>query len=260
MKFTIGADPECFLGDSIGVISGIGKIGGSKQFPLPLPLGEGFAVQEDNVALEFNIPPSSTKYSFVNNITTALSFLEQAMQDRHGLHFVKESAVSFPDSELAHPQAREFGCDSDFNAWTNKRNPIPKASDKNLRSCGGHIHVGIGMVDHEKLTLMRAMDLYLGVPSVLMDKGEKRKQLYGKAGATRIKSYGAEYRVLSNFWIFDTQLIEWVYDGTEAALESVYNATPFEIDGELIQYAINANSKETAALLVDKYELNVVYA
>src|SRR6266850_5320353 len=157
MNFTLGADPECFLGNSTGVISGIGKIGGSKRYPMPLPLGDGFAVQEDNVALEFNIPASDGKDKFVSNITVAMNFLEAAMKDAHGLQFVKESAVSFPDSELLHPHALEFGCDPDFNAWTNERNPRPKAVDKNLRSCGGHIHVGVEMVDHMKLKLMRAM-------------------------------------------------------------------------------------------------------
>jgi len=60
------------------------------------------------------------------------------------------------------------------------------------------------------------MDLYLGVPSVLMDKGELRKQLYGKAGAYRMKPYGVEYRTLSNFWIFSDTTIGWVWDNTDS--------------------------------------------
>ena len=46
-NFTIGADPEIFVGDETSVRSIVGKIGGTKEHPLGLPLGEGFAVQED---------------------------------------------------------------------------------------------------------------------------------------------------------------------------------------------------------------------
>ena len=140
--FFIGADPECFVGNDKGVVSIIGKIGGTKQAPLPLPIGPGFAVQEDNVALEYNIPPSNSKKLFVDNITSAMDFLGETLQDKLGLHFVKDSAISFPAEELMHPAAKVFGCDPDFNAWNMRVNRKPKSNDPNLRSCGGHIHIG----------------------------------------------------------------------------------------------------------------------
>jgi hypothetical protein len=96
------------------------------------------------------------------------------------------------------------------------------------------------------------------VPSVLMDTGDLRKQLYGKAGAHRIKSYGPEYRTLSNFWIFSKHLTSWVYDNVERALEAVYNGMSFEEDGKLIQSCINENIKPLAERLIGKYQLQVV--
>src|SRR3546814_1862742 len=49
--------------------------------------------------------------------------------------------------------------------------------------------------------LVKQLDWYLGLWSLGKDKDKVRRSLYGKAGACRIKPYGVEYRVLSNFWI-----------------------------------------------------------
>lgn len=256
MEFLIGADPEIFVGDAQGVRSIIGKIGGTKRRPLPLPLGDGFAVQEDNVALEFNIPACASRAAFIKAIADATGFLEQIMQDNHGLKFDKRSAVSFPDSEFYDPAAFQFGCEPDYNAWTKERNPRPASPDKNLRSCGGHIHIGFkGLDPHE---VIKACDLFHGVPSVLMDKGELRKQLYGKAGAFRNTRYGVEYRTLSNYWVFEERLCGWAYDNVERALAAVAGGMCFVDDRTAILAAIDGNDKAAAAMLVAKHGLEVV--
>jgi hypothetical protein len=226
-----------------------------------MPIGDGFAVQEDNVALEYNIPPSNSKELFVDNIAMAMQFIEITLHDSLGLQFVKDSAISFPDSELQHPAAHIFGCDPDYNAWTGGINRKPRAKDHNLRSCGGHVHIGIAGTQYSNLdhaAIIRACDLFLGIPSVMMDKGELRKQLYGKAGAYRSKEYGPEYRTLSNFWIFEKRLTEWVYENTERALDAVQNNMSFDDNAKLIQSTINNNLKPTAERLIDKYNLSVV--
>ena len=257
MQFSIGADPELFVGDQIPR-SVIGKVGGTKDFPMPLPLGEGFAVQEDNVALEFNIPPSYSKADFISNLVKATGFLEQHICAPFGWSFDKRSAISFAMEELDDPRAFVFGCDPDFNAWTGRINPRPNSEDRALRSAGGHVHIGCKHLDVKPRAVVRACDLYLGVPSVLMDNGELRKQLYGKAGAYRVKPFGVEYRTLSNFWIFDEKLVGWVYDNTERALVAALEKKPIIQDRELILQAINNNDKEAAKQLVDKYDLEVV--
>jgi hypothetical protein len=123
-----------------------------------------------------------------------------------------------------------------------------------MRSAGGHIHVE---TTKDQLAVIRAMDLFLGVPSVLMDNGEMRKKLYGKAGAFRGKSYGVEYRTLSNFWIFKNELIRWVWNNTERALESVDHLDVM-VEKDNILAAINDNNKEVAQMLVEKYNLEVL--
>ena len=105
------------------------------------------------------------------------------------------------------------------------------------------------------------MDLFLGIPSVLMDKGHLRKNLYGKHGAYREKAYGVEYRVLSNFWIFNNRLIEWVWDNTSraiAAAESQFAIS--EEDGHDIIKAIDNNDVAIAEKLIKKFNLEVVHA
>lgn len=257
--FKIGCDPEIFVYQpNVGFRSIIGTIGGSKDCPRPMPIGDGFAVQEDNVAMEFNIPAAASKTEFITSINKARNFLSTLMNDQYGWLLSKESAAVFPDSELENPMAQVFGCDPDFNAWTKRKNPFPKAPNKSLRSAGGHVHVGTDLTDEERYRLIQAMDFYLGVPSILMDKGEERKQLYGKAGAMRIKPYGVEYRTLSNFWIFEDRYISWVYDQTERALDAVRVGTQFTPLRKEITTCINGNNKELAQQLVDEYELKLV--
>lgn len=258
-SFRIGADPEVFcFKEDVGFKSVIGTIGGTKSFPRPLPIGEGFAVQEDNVALEFNIPASGSKSEFVRNIEQARTFLQTLMFDQYGWLLSKDSATLFPEEELNTPEAKIFGCDPDFNAWTQKVNPRPKAADARLRSAGGHVHIGCDLRGDDLYKLGQACDFYMGVPSVLIDNGELRKQLYGKAGCIRIKPYGLEYRTLSNFWIFDAKHIEWVYDQAEKALDAVRAGTDFSKLKKQIVSCINKNDKDLARQLVEEYELTLV--
>ena len=58
MSFSIGCDPEFFLLKNKQPHSAIDLVGGTKEKPKPLPKGKGFSVQEDNVSVEFNIPPA----------------------------------------------------------------------------------------------------------------------------------------------------------------------------------------------------------
>jgi hypothetical protein len=197
---------------------------------------------------------------FIKNINDTLNFLTQAVKDVHGLSISHLSAASFPKEELLNPAALEFGCDPDFNAWTLACNPRPKAVDETLRSCGGHIHIGFDKEKADEISVIKMMDMHLGVPSVLMDKdGDRRRVLYGGPGAFRSKSYGVEYRTLSNFWIFDKRLIGWAWDNTNKAvsaaeLQLVIN----EEDGKDIVSCITNNDKALAEKLVKKFNLEVV--
>jgi hypothetical protein len=239
----------------------VGRIGGSKENPLPISiLGDGFAVQEDNVAVEYNIPASGSKEELVNNINAVMAYLRSEI-GKQSLSFTDASAALFPAEELLSPQAMTFGCDPDFNAWRKGAiNPKPKANDWRLRSAGGHVHVGYTFNSKDEVEqFIRYLDLFLGVPAQLMDSGEMRKELYGKAGAFRYKPYGAEYRVLSNFWIFKEKYIEWVWNSMETAMDA-WQKNKIDIDSERrsIINSINKGDKHMAMSLVNKYSLHLV--
>lgn len=260
-KFKLGCDPEVFMVDLAGHLkSSVGLIGGTKARPQPLPLGDGFAVQEDNVAMEFNIPPASNAQEYVESIQKTLGFLTDGIKNMYGFSIANISAASFPEEELNTPQAKTFGCDPDYNAWTGKKNPRPKVDDATLRSCGGHVHVGLDKSKFDVVKLIKMMDLYHGVPSVLMDVGgDKRRPLYGKRGAYREKIYGVEYRTLSNFWIFKPETNEWVWKNTERAIAAVEAQFPIDEYSDPILQAIDNNDKDIAQYLVKHLNLEVVH-
>lgn len=253
MKFLIGADPEFFIKKKYGgYASAVGLIGGSKWEPKKID-EDGHAILEDNVAVEFNIKPASSFDEFRSSIHKVLDHIRGILP---GYEFSKESAVSFPQEELMTPEAQMFGCEPDFDAWRECVNEKPCAEDKNLRSAGGHIHVGSALAINNPIAVIRAMDLFLGVPSTQLDAGTLRRELYGKAGCFRAKSYGAEYRTLSNFWIFDDSLIQWAFDGTQRALEFVEKGNTIDVaDGYRIQRCINTNNPDDFDFLKAKFAL-----
>lgn len=267
MKFKIGADPEMFMASLDGQLkASCGRIGGTKAQPMPLGIGEGYSIQEDNVAVEFNIPAADNAEALKEYLRKALKEISEGVRKMYKFKIVNISAASFPEEELQSEAARVFGCDPDFNAWTGRMNPRPQAEDPNLRSCGGHVHIGVSReIQIPPRSVIKACDLFLGVPSVLMDKGELRKQLYGKAGAYRPKQYGpnnhgVEYRTLSNFWIFNNSTIDWVWSSVDKALKAVdAQSIDFDSEQEAILDAIDNNNKARAEELVKKYNLETVY-
>lgn len=257
MKLRLGCDPEVFLLNQQGkFVSSIDKVGGSKLIPRQLEgMEKGFTVQEDNVALEFGIPPASSAKDFVSKIRAVMKETQEKIVP--GYHFSNVSCVSFPEEEMKDTRAFVFGCEPDFNAWTKEQNVMPEVNDLYLRSAGGHIHVETNI---NKEIGVKYMDLFVGIPSVLMDQGHLRKQLYGKAGAYRPKPYGFEYRTPSNYWIFNDDLIEWVWRNTEYAIVHA-DQDDLTIDNYsgLINDAINNNNTKVAQELVDAFGLEVLH-
>jgi hypothetical protein len=236
----LGCDPELFLQSKTGqLISSIGLIGGSKDFPMPI--GQGCAVQEDNVAVEFNTPPCASAAEFI-----------KAIQHNMDLSLCIKPSGVFEDDQLDNPAAQEFGCDPDYNAWNGGRqNPRPSAANKNLRSCGGHIHIE---TDLPTLEVVKAMDLFVGCGMIEFDTDTDRRSLYGKAGAFRKKDYGVEYRTASNAWIASPDRIQWAWDQTQRAIEFVTNGGIItDEDGVLIQKCINESDTEALATLRGKF-------
>lgn len=247
----LGCDPELFLRNvSTGeFISSVGLIGGSKDFPMPI--GEGCSVQEDNVAVEFNTPPCATAEAFIKAIQYNVDYVRERAKEL-GLEIAIIPSAQFSKEQLSTPAAQQFGCEPDYNAWRNgEQNPRPKSSDQSLRSAGGHIHIES---DLDKLSLVKAMDIFVGCPMTEFDPDTRRRELYGSYGAFRPKSYGVEYRTASNAWIVSEDRIRWVWAQTEKAIKYVADGGTFTDEDEaLVKACINGSDKEALQQLRAKF-------
>ncbi len=103
------------------------------------------------------------------------------------------------------------------------------------------------------------MDFYLGLPSLVYDSATRRREMYGKAGAYRPKSYGVEYRTLSNAWLNSAELIRWVYRATQkGVLAAISGNLLVEKYGD-IQEVINKSNVKEALAIIKAEELEVCY-
>lgn len=247
----IGSDPELFVGRQGVVDFAIGRVGGSKDVPRPVDFG---ALQEDNVLLEYNIDPAASLEAFKHNM---LAVLEQGRQviAEHGLDVIMGlSSHVFDINKLdeAGDAAWIFGCEPDHNGWTGEMNEFPTDVNPLLRTAGGHLHIGYSHIEdvsfEKSSNIIKMCDYLMGLPSVLLDPDDQRKQLYGKAGACRYKSYGPEYRSLSNFWLKNDELLTWAYTNARASYERLEDLGRFEalFNGDEVQRIINTNDKFAA--------------
>jgi hypothetical protein len=246
---TIGADIEVFLQNinSGEIISAEGIIKGTKEEPFHFDEFENhFATSLDNVMAEFNIPPAKDAQRFANNILYAMGWINGFIPEN--VKTLVQPAAHVNYSYLQTDNAKVFGCEPDYNAWLMGEENGKPCVTGNLRSCGGHIHIGYDNPDiSTSMELIRAMDIFIGLPSVLQEPDNERKLLYGKAGAFRSKSYGAEYRTVSNYYVDKKELMEWVFNNTMQAIEFVNNRNILTREqGEGIIHAINTADKTLA--------------
>jgi len=260
MKLLLGADPEIFVEDKGTPISAHKMIKGNKQNPFLVKSG---AVQVDGMALEFNIDPAATSDEWLHNIDTVLHILKGMIPEEYDMSELATAHFD-PDYLKAQPRiARMLGCEPDFNAYTGEQNPRPDEK-VDFRTAAGHIHLGWGEdmdegVAHiEECTLLtKQLDIYLGVPSVLLDADQKRRELYGMAGSYRPKEYGMEYRVLSNFWIMSEELIKWVFSQATKAFNDLITQKFEPKDDAFSQYILQANNKKMARERVKKHSIDM---
>lgn len=213
VKVTIGADPEAVLWDIAAMrpIPACGKIGGTKRNPLHYNklLNSGFTIQEDNVMVEFNIPPAKDLDQWCDYIGTAKAEVRDFVASKGPYELQYASQIKFPHKDLQSNQAMQFGCSPDFNAYADgaEFEPVDPATlaDKQgaLRFCGGHIHIGAKL--QVPLFVAAAFaDWFIGLDCISYDYQDRRRTLYGQPGRYRPTPYGFEYRTPSNVWLQTT--------------------------------------------------------
>ncbi len=260
LNLQVGADPEVFASRRGVLCSAYGMVKGDKDNPYPVKDG---AIQVDGMALEFNIDPAQSEEDFVEKITSVMKQLVGQLPNGVTLSVIPTANFGKEYIDKQPEQAKELGCSSDLNAYTGKDNPKPDA-EVPFRTAAGHVHIGwtenqdIDNPDYINVCceLTKVLDLYLGVPSLLLDSDAKRRELYGKAGALRVKPYGLEYRVLSNFWLKSEDTMRWVYTQTAEALRAFLGG--LRIENDAVANTIDMSDQQYALDLMDQYQLDEV--
>jgi hypothetical protein len=269
--YTIGADPEFFLRDTRTgtVVPAIGLIGGTKEKPVPIPgLGKGYAMQEDNVMVEFNIPPVNSARRLHIAIVTAIRALDEHIAGIGGGRLERDNAASrlFSASALTHPQAMTFGCSPDFDAYTGGQK-FAAVQTEHLndaggawRFAGGHVHLGYREAlpfDLPEFVMAQFMDLWVGADTVAVESAQgKRKEFYGLPGRFRPTPYGLEYRSLSNLWIHNSEwtfsvgarvdkMMWFLMNNPVDVIQDFYGVVPWP---SLRAALVSSNSRELAAI------------
>lgn len=263
--FTFGADPEIFVRKNSKPVSAFGLIGGTKESPLKTSVG---AVQVDGMALEFNIDPvnSGDFDRFNQNIVKTMGDLKAMVPGyTFDLTPVQEFSPEYMDNQPA--EAKELGCDPDYNAYTLKANPRPEG-DRPFRTGAGHVHIGWGAnipVDNEEhieicANFVKYLDATVGLFMTYIDRDPRRRELYGKAGAFRPKPYGVEYRTPSNMWLKNKNRRLLVWALMNKAIFHAKSQTPLprvsNLEEMRIPEVINSGNWQDALRALDYQLLN----
>lgn len=228
MEFAmLGGDPEFFVANKKGKILPADKFLPSKYKPYKVNAISDSKDKEwqknriyfDGIQAEMAVAPCTCREDLLSNFYNCLRGAERKIGTNQII--LKPSVkVDFKTIEEADPEARIFGCDPDFNAYTLTQNtPEMDASRHPYRYAGGHIHLGIiknyleeipenqrviAMEPEGHIRLVKFLDVMVGIPALLLDNvpgSKRRRSKYGKAGCFRPTPYGIEYRTLSCWWL-----------------------------------------------------------
>ena len=167
-------------------------------------LGEYFKTRyyADNCMGEVAVTPFDLNvftYSDLERYITGLAENITKVADSCGYRAHFFCSYEFSDEQLESKKAREIGCQPFIVSGKGLIKPEPYKD--NWRHAGGHIHLswqydGSGEVSPE--LIVKVLDKVL----LPYDRQcTKRAELYGMAGAYRLKPYGLEYRSLTNYWL-----------------------------------------------------------
>lgn len=252
---TLGTDPEVFLKtEQNSFFPAFGIIQGTKELPYEI-IGPGFSTQVDNVMCEFNIPASKTKEDFSDNIQKVLNWLKENLPKNLSVEI--QPSAEFEKHLLENDLAQVLGCSSDYDVYSGENTSIKSLGETNWRFAGGHVHVGYP--DSNTITnenLVKWLDIYLGVPSVILDDDDKRKMYYGTPGRYREKTFGVEYRTLSNWWIKNDTYRKWVFEQCQKAYYAVINEVLIgESFERQVRECIQSNNREQAEKLMTHFNV-----
>jgi hypothetical protein len=220
LKFSIGSDPEAFI-----INNNSGLVVSAKRFTYgtksePEDMLDGYALLNDNILIEGNVPPATNKYEFSRNMFVLWNMMEGRAKERDA-HLHNTDHMTISEALLATPEAQEFGCSSFRDAWNELVEIQTPQLNGNNRPAGCHIHLGFDMDQKSTEFLMavvRAFDMFLTIPAIeRTGMNYRTDNLYGILGACRLTSYGVECRSLGGTF-FNPKYFEWIYENVEKAV------------------------------------------
>ncbi len=227
----LGGDPEFFIANKRGKILSADKFFPSKHEPIDIKAKNDLKSRLffDGIQAEIAVAQNNCREYFADNVRECLRRAYEHIPKDHTVVVKPASKISKNVIDEADPEARMFGCEPDFNAYTLSVNtPEMDASRHPFRYAGGHMHFGISSpyknstspefrmakTEEGHIRIIRFMDLLVSIPTLLLDSGpgsKKRRDKYGKAGCFRPTPYGIEYRTPSCWWIQSPITMSLVY-------------------------------------------------
>lgn len=212
-NFLIGGDPEfpIFNKKTKEYITAENLVKGSKNDPFPIAI-EGCFEQLDCVGIEFTLPPAPVFWVYYDIIQKCVEHTNKSLQKvNKNYTLVPVSSAIYGYEQLYSESANTFGCDPSYSIYRNgvSERPTPLSVGK-LRTFGFHIHYGWEKEYNKEdlLDFIILNDIFIGIPSLFLDKDVQRRSMYGNLSDHRIitkdkidydkieKSNRVEYRSL----------------------------------------------------------------
>lgn len=265
---TLGSDFEMGVFTQDDVVTPVtNKLGGTKDDPIDI--GNGCFKQEDGPMAEFNIPPVVDVEQWSSSIQHCMD-VGNAELAKSNLKMQAMSSAMYTDVDLDSNDLRTLGC-SQSNDPYDETITAPDGNTTNMRTCGFHVHVGFLKKDSDGKRfrfddanyLAKCFDLEVGLPCLLLDNDNKRRELYGQAGDFRVntvydqdnnKIQLFEYRSLGGNLLSSDEHIRLVYALTQRAVARFNSRLDFSEDEDAIRNCINNSDTETAKELIQKYK------
>ena len=236
-NFTIGCDPEVFISNEYTgqfiPASIFNDDVGDKHNPTETEYG---IISVDGCALEFGTKPTDTFQLWMNRLEDGMNHISQMARKKDTTYTIDSRCVAefSKDWWVQVPrQNKRFGCDPDFKVSGEGdllQNEVRRKTNTPMRTAGGHVHIGwttdASPYDKQHLikcaNVIRLLETDGLLPSPMnTDLDEMRRHMYGGYGVFRPKSYGLEYRALSNFWVHDKYDCEQIFKAVAWVSEKV---------------------------------------
>lgn len=247
---TLGSDPEFFY------------LNKGRVVPSKFVVGNAKYVSEDGFQAELHPATNTCRQVAGNNIYLALAEAKKLAVNGAEVALSVGVDVDTETFKLLPPNERRFGCSPTVNLYENKKR-ITGVREK-FRSGAGHIHLGSSrlksLYESNPVKVIALLDIVCGALCVLIDRDPAnitRRKHYGRAGEHRVKSYGLEYRVPSNFWLRSYTLWSMVSGLARNALAYAEDELGDELMRKInlqdVRKAINNNDKELAMKIAKQY-------